>query len=54
MIVVDSSAIVSSVAPNDPNHRRAKAVFAQTRDRFVVPLGIMSELAYLIETRFGD
>lgn len=29
-------------------------MFAQTRDQFVVPLGIMSELAYLIETRFGD
>lgn len=53
MLTLDTSAIYALLDRSDPDHDRvARALDADTGP-YVVPAGILSEIAYLVETRFG-
>lgn len=53
MITLDTSAVVAILDRSEPTH--AAVVDALTGDRgpFVVPVGILAEIAYVVETKLG-
>lgn len=53
VIVLDTSAILALADAGDPDHGRCAQVLAEVRPPFVVPLGILGEVGYLIEAKLG-
>ena len=53
MIVLDTSAIYAFLNTKDVNHRTAIALLATTRSPYVLPLVALTELAWLVESRYG-
>jgi uncharacterized protein len=52
-VTLDTSAILALLNRKDVNHERVrKAVFAQPPP-YLIPTGILTEISYLVETRFG-
>jgi uncharacterized protein len=52
-MTLDTSAVLALLNKKDINHQRIKnAVFAQPPP-YLIPTGILTEIAYLVETRFG-
>ena len=54
MITLDTSAIYSLLNRSDEHHTTTNTVLATERGPLVVPVSILSELAYLVETRHGQ
>ena len=52
MITLDTSAVIAAADVHDSNHVAATRAFS-VRDVFVVPVGILAEIAYFFETRFS-
>lgn len=53
MITLDTSAIVALLDTDEPGHARSVAALRAERPPFVVPAGILGEVAYLVESRLG-
>lgn len=53
VVVVDTSAVVAALVRRDAEHPRAVAYLATPGLRFVIPLGIMSEIAYMLDARLS-
>ncbi len=52
-MTLDTSAILALLNRKDVNHERIRQVVFATRPPYFVPTGILAEIAYLTETRFG-
>jgi uncharacterized protein len=53
VIVLDTSGILALLDSDDPGHARCVGVLADRRLPYLVPAGILGEVAYLIEAKVG-
>jgi predicted nucleic acid-binding protein len=53
LITLDTSALYALLDRRDPDHARALEVLQADPGPYVVPMGILAELAYLVESRLG-
>jgi hypothetical protein len=53
VITVDTSGLYAMINRDDPAHQRARQAMQWARGPFFVPVGILAEVAYLIERRLG-
>jgi predicted nucleic acid-binding protein len=51
LITLDTSGVVALFVRADENHARAVAAFAADRGPYLFPIAILSEAAYLLESR---
>jgi predicted nucleic acid-binding protein len=54
MIALDTSALFALLNRRDPDHERVRAALLLDSGPFVVPAGILAEIAYLVEQRLGQ
>lgn len=52
-ITLDTAGIVAALNRRDPNHASARQVLLSERRPFLVPVGILAEVAYMIERLMG-
>jgi predicted nucleic acid-binding protein len=53
LITLDTSAVLASIDGTDPAHDRVVDTLARARGPLVLPVAILSEVAYLVEQNFG-
>ncbi|WP_018110736.1 type II toxin-antitoxin system VapC family toxin [Thermus igniterrae] len=53
MITLDTSALFALLNWKDPDHGRVKALLLSDPGPYLVPMGILAEIAYLAERRLG-
>lgn len=53
MITLDTSGLFALLNRRDPDHESVKATVIESSGPFLVPAGILAEIAYLIERRLG-
>lgn len=53
MITLDTSGIFALLNRKDPSHEPARAAVLGSPGPFLVPAGILAEIAYLVERRLG-
>ena len=53
MITLDTSALYALLDRRDPDHARVLEALQADPGPYVVPAGILAELAYLVESRLG-
>lgn len=53
MITLDTSGLFALLNRRDPDHEQARAIVLESSGPFLVPAGILAEIAYLIERRLG-
>lgn len=53
MITLDTSALFALLNRKDPDHGRVKALLLSDPGPYLVPMGILAEIAYLAEKRLG-
>jgi predicted nucleic acid-binding protein len=53
VIVLDTSALLGLLDADDPDHGACAAALAGERAPYVVPAGILAEVAYLVERKLG-
>ncbi len=53
MITLDTSALFALLNRADPDHERVKGVFLADSGPYLVPAGILAEIAFLAEKRLG-
>lgn len=49
MLTVDTSGVLALLDRRDPDHERLKAVVSEDPGPFLVPAGILAEIAYFVE-----
>jgi hypothetical protein len=54
LITLDTSALFALVNRSDPDHQRVKDAFEGDGGPYLVPAGILAEIAYLLEQRLGN
>lgn len=54
MITLDTSAIYSRLNRSDSHHAITNSLLAAERGPLIIPVSILSELAYLVETRHSQ
>lgn len=54
MITLDTSGVISLVNARDPDHRSAKAALESAGRPYLVPIGILGEIAHLLESRMPN
>lgn len=54
MITLDTSGVVALLNRRDPDHEAAKAALKEAGRPYLIPAGIMAEIAYLLETRMPN
>jgi len=54
VIALDTSALFALLNRRDPDHERVRAALLLDRGPYMVPAGILAEIAYLIEQRLGQ
>lgn len=54
LITLDTSALFALLNQSDTNHAAAKQALLAARPPYVVPAGILAEIAYLVEQRIPD
>ena len=52
-MTLDTSGLIALVSPTDRNHRQAVEVVEADKGPFFIPMGIMAEIAYILEQRAG-
>jgi predicted nucleic acid-binding protein len=52
-LVLDTSGLVAVANRRDPSHRRAVGALEADAGPYVVPAGILAEVAYVLEARLG-
>ncbi len=53
MVVIDTSALIAATDRTDPNHARTTIFFQAESGPLIIPTGILSEISYFLESRFG-
>jgi len=53
VITLDTSAIVSLLNRRDPDHKRLTQVIREQLGPYIVPMGALAEIAYMVERRLG-
>ena len=53
LITLDTSALYALVNRSDPDHRDVRRAFEDDPGPYLVPAGILAEIAYLLERRLG-
>lgn len=53
MITLDTSALLAILNAGDRYHTQITAALRGDRGPYIIPAGMLSELAYMIETRYG-
>ena len=53
MITLDTSGVLALLNRRDPDHHRARSALLEDPGPYVVPAGILAEVAYMIEQRLG-
>jgi predicted nucleic acid-binding protein len=53
VIVLDTSALLALLDADDPDHAACSASLRRERAPYVVPAGILAEVAYLVERKLG-
>lgn len=53
MLTLDTSGILAALNERDPHHAQAVAALRADGGPFIVPAGIMAEVAYMVEARLG-
>lgn len=53
MLTLDTSAILALLNSRDPDHERCRAALESDPGPYVVPAGIIAEVAYTVESRMG-
>lgn len=53
MITLDISAIFALINRDEPHHQRVTTALLQDAGPYLIPAGVLSEIAYLIEGRLG-
>ena len=53
MITLDTSGLFALLNRRDPDHEPVKAALLEDAGPYLVPAGILAEIAYLIERRLG-
>ena len=51
MITLDTSGVIALLNARDPDHETARSALHQAGRPYLVPCGILSETAYLLEAR---
>jgi len=54
MITLDTSALFALMNRKDPDHERVKHALLADPGPYLVPAGILAEIAYLVEHRLGQ
>jgi predicted nucleic acid-binding protein len=54
MITLDTSGVISLLNARDPNHRAARAALERAGRPYLLPVGILAEIAYLLEARMPN
>lgn len=54
MITLDTSGVISLVNARDPQHRDAKAALENAGRPYLLPVGILAEITYLLESRMPN
>jgi predicted nucleic acid-binding protein len=54
VITLDTSGVVALLNARDPDHEAAKSALERAGRPYIVPTGILSEVAYLIEARMPN
>ena len=52
-VVLDTSALLALLNRSDPNHEPVKDILVTEPGHLIIPVGILSEICYLIELRLG-
>jgi uncharacterized protein len=53
VITLDTSGILAALNRGDPDHTRARIALKNERGPLIVPVGILAEAGYMIETDLG-
>ena len=53
-LVLDTSAVLAFLNRADVGHESVREVLLGKREPLVIPVGIMAEIGYLVETRLGQ
>ncbi len=53
LITLDTSGLFALLNRRDPDHERAREVLLEDSGPYLVPAGILAEVAYLVERRLG-
>jgi predicted nucleic acid-binding protein len=53
LITLDTSGLFALLNRRDPDHRRAREALLEDSGPYLVPAGILAEVAYLVERRLG-
>ena len=53
-LVLDTSAVLAFLNRADAGHVRVRGALLKEREPLVIPVGIMAEIGYLVETRLGQ
>jgi uncharacterized protein len=53
LITLDTSALLTLIDRTDPEHRSVVAALTNDPGPYLIPAGILSEVAYLVESRLG-
>jgi uncharacterized protein len=53
VLTLDTSGILAALNKHDPHHAQALAALHADPGPFILPTGIMAEVTYMIESRFG-
>lgn len=53
LITLDTSGALALLNRRDPDHESVKSALRNASGPYIVPMGIMAEIAYLVETRLG-
>lgn len=53
MLTVDTSALVALASRREPHHERVRDALAADRGPYIVPAGILAEVAYMLSARAG-
>lgn len=53
MVTIDTSALIAAIDRKDPNHISALTFFQGESGPLIIPAGILSEICYFLETRYG-
>lgn len=53
MITLDTSGLYALLNRSDPDHAEVRRALLESPGPYLVPMGIMAEIAYLVEERLG-
>ena len=53
-IILDTSAIIGLMDKKYIKHRYLKKIFTERENTYILPLTIISEVCYMLESRFGN